>query len=406
MSAKKSSRKSAHKQSGARTAVTVLLLCLVLIFPLGSCDALPEPLRSIPAVAQLSDALHDAADRLDSLSRDISRSIDDLLNWFYGEPTPEIEEGSTFAVHFIDVGQADCALVACDGEYMLIDGGNKGDADLVYSYLTNRGIERLEYLVGSHAHEDHMGGLPGAVYAAEIGTALCPVSEGDSVYFSDVVEALDKQGKTLTVPKAGDTFELGSAQITVLGPLEEYDEVNDTSLVLMVDYGATSFLFTGDMEQKAETDLVEAGLDLSATVLKVGHHGSSSSTSYRFLREVMPEYAVISVGEDNKYGHPHDKPLSRLRDAGVVLFRTDRLGHVVATTDGTEIQFTWENQNASPEDAEPADPAQLLLYGNKKSKVFHTWDCKNLPGEQNRVEFTDYDAAIAEGFKPCGSCIG
>lgn len=341
MSTKKASRKK-QKKSRGRSALAALLLSLCLLVPLGSCETLPAPLRDLPAAEQLSDALRDAADGLDGLADTLSRWVDAFLDLVYGTPAPEIAEGSTFAVHYIDVGQADCALVACDGAYMLIDGGNKGDADLIYSYLTNRGIERLDYLVGSHAHEDHMGGLPGAVYAAEIGTALCPVTESDSVYFSDVVKALAKQDKVLTVPEAGDTFDLGSARVTVLGPMEEYEDPNDTSLVLMVEYGATSFLFTGDMEYAPEIDLVESGVDLSATVLKVGHHGSSSSTCYRFLREVMPEYAVISVGEDNKYGHPNEEVLSRLKDEDATIYRTDLHGTIVARSDGESVTFTTE----------------------------------------------------------------
>jgi len=187
------------------------------------------------------------------------------------------------------------------------------------------------------------------------------------------------------------------------------EEPNDTSIILRVSYGESDFLFTGDMETTAEGDMLDYwgdNLDWEVEVLKVGHHCSDTSSGYRFVYETNPTYGVISVGEDNTYGHPHEEPLSRLKDAGVVLLRTDHLGHVIAQTDGSEITFTWENQSAQPEDAEPADPAQTILYGNKKSKKFHTYDCKNLPAENNRVEFDNYDEAVAAGFQPCGSCIG
>ena len=336
----------------------------------------------------------------------------------FPEETPQTPEvpavttpisGNGLTVHFIDVGQADCALLECDGEFMIIDGGNVEDGQLVVSYLKQMGVESLSAVVCSHAHEDHVGGLPAVLSVFDAETVYAPVTEYNTKVFRDFVEKTENRAGKITVPDPGDRFMLGSATCTVLGPVQDYEDPNHTSIVLKVSYGESDFLFTGDSEVGPENDMMDYwGEDFiwEAEVLKVGHHGSETSSGYRFVYEVSPDYGVISVGEDNKYGHPHDKPLSRLRDAGVVLFRTDRLGHVVATTDGTEVQFTWENQNASPEDAEPADPAQLLLYGNKKSKVFHTWDCKNLPGEQNRVEFTDYDAAIAEGFKPCGSCIG
>ena len=179
--------------------------------------------------------------------------------------------------------------------------------------------------------------------------------------------------------------------------------------MLKVTYGESDFLFTGDMEVTAENDMIDywgEDFDWNVEVLKVGHHGSNTSSGYRFIYETEPTYGVISVGEDNEYGHPHEEPMSRLKDAGLLIFRTDELGHVIAQTDGKEITFTWENQNAAPADAEPADPAMKILYGNKKSKTFHAYDCKSLPSESNRVELADYDTAIAQGYKPCGSCIG
>ena len=157
------------------------------------------------------------------------------------------------------------------------------------------------------------------------------------------------QGVPLHVPEVGEVFELGDATITVLGPVKDkYEDLNDTSIVLMVQYGDIRFLFTGDMEMIAETDLLDSGADVKADVLKVGHHGSYSSTGYRLLREVAPTYAVISVGGNNDYGHPHQEPMSRLRDAEVTIYRTDKMYDIVAVTDGEEIRFSWENTFAKP----------------------------------------------------------
>ncbi len=314
-----------------------LFLSLSLIFTLTGCEGVPP--QAITVLEQVPAVLHKAADLLD----EAAVLLEDYLKQL--RPAPDIAEGSTFAVHYIDVGQADCALVACDGAYMLIDGGNAEDSDLVYSYLKTNGISHLDYMVATHAHEDHIGGLSGAAYAATVGTALSPVTTGTTKVFQSLVKSLGQQNVTLTVPTPGDTFSLGSAQVEILGPRKDYEETNDTSIVLSIDYGQTTFLFTGDMEAPAEADLVEAGVDLSATVLKVGHHGSSSSTSYRFLREVMPEYAVIPVGKGNKYGHPNDAVLSRLEDAGAQVYRSDYHGTIIAESDGTAISFRTEKSH-------------------------------------------------------------
>lgn len=317
--------------------------------------------------------------------------------------------GEGMTVHFLDVGQADCALLECDGRYMMIDGGNVEDGQMVVSYLKQMGVETIDHLVCTHAHEDHVGGLPAVLSVFDVTTVYSPVTEYDTKVFRDFVEKTGSNAGSITVPAPGDQFALGTATVTVLGPVQEYDDPNNTSIVLKVTYGESDFLFTGDMEVTAENDMLDywgENMDWASEVLKVGHHGSDTSSGYRLVYETEPGYGVISVGEGNKYGHPNDATLSRLKDAGVVTFRTDRLGHVTAETDGKDIVFTWENQNAEPEDAEPADPAMKILYGNKKSKVFHTYDCKNLPGESNRVEFADYSTAIAQGFKPCSSCIG
>ena len=315
--------------------VLSFFLAFFTALTLTGCESIPpetaDALRVVPAL------LSRAADVLD----DLAGQLDAWLDGMTAASLPVPEE-SSFAIHFIDVGQADCALVACDGAYMLIDGGNAEDSDLVFSYLKKHGVEHLDYMVASHAHEDHIGGLSGAAYAATVGTALSPVTEGSTKVFKNLVKSLAQQNVNLTVPSPGDTFVLGSAQVEILGPMEEYDDPNDTSIVLRIQYGSTSFLFTGDMETAAEADLVESGARLSATVLKVGHHGSDSSTSYRFLREVLPDYAVISVGSGNKYGHPTEAVLSRLEDAETTVYRTDLQGTIIAESDGTSVTFHTE----------------------------------------------------------------
>ena len=251
----------------------------------------------------------------------------------------QLPEGSSFQVHFIDVGQADAALILCDDMAMLIDGGNSADSDLIYTYLKKHNVKHLDYIVSTHPHEDHVGGLSGALQYATVGIAYSPVTSFSTKAFNNFKSALSQQGVTLSVPSVGTRFDLGSATCQILAVNTETADTNNTSIVLRIVYGETSFLFTGDAETPVEQLLVNNGFELKSTVLKVGHHGSYSSTSYVFLREVMPEYAVIPVGKDNDYGHPHDIVLSRLRDADVTLYRSDMHGDVICTSNGKTVSF-------------------------------------------------------------------
>ena len=320
-----------------------------------------------------------------------------------------LDENAPLQVHFIDVGQALSVLVECDGQFMLYDGGNVDDGSLVVSYLQQQGVEELQYVFCSHAHEDHVGGLAAALAYFPAHHVYAPVTEADTKCFRDFVKYTQQQGLSVEVPAASTVWQLGSAAITQLGPVAQYSDTNDTSLVLRLDYGSTSFLLTGDMEADAERDLVNTGANLKADVLQVGHHGSSTSTSYIFLNSVLPEMGVISCGVNNKYGHPHEETLSILRDAGVDVYRTDLLGTITIGSDGRNYtvgtEHTATDAQLNPTDPAASGTAQQGYIGNVNSKKFHLPSCPNLPAEKNQILFSSYDEAVAAGYTPCGTCI-
>lgn len=327
-------------------------------------------------------------------------------------------EGNGLTIHFLDVGQADAAIVLCDDEVLMIDGGNVEDSSFVYAYLKGTlALDHIDYMIGTHPHEDHIGGLSGALNACTVGTVFSPVTSYDSEEFENFKRYAEKQGTGLTVPSVGDTFTVGGASVEFLAPVHAYENVNDLSLVVRIEYGETSFLFTGDAEGDSEHDMVDLGVDLSADVLKVAHHGSDTSSSYVFLREVMPNYAVISVGAGNAYDHPSLDTLSRLRDVGAVVYRMDQQGTILCKSDGEEITFSTE-RNIAPdtqsgrvqrpglETALTDMTGDAPYIGNSNSYKFHYADCSSVEkmNAENKVEFFSREEAISAGYEPCKRC--
>lgn len=321
----------------------------------------------------------------------------------------EIADNSTLAVHFIDVGQADAALLQCEDDYMLIDGGNVADSNLIIAYLKKLNIECIDYMVCTHAHEDHVGGLSAPLSVMPVGAVYAPAMEADTKAYQTFKRKVAEQNTEIIHPVNHENFPLSSARVEILATPDNADNLNNSSIILKVTHGNKYFLFTGDAEREEEQTLLGTGL-LKADVLKVGHHGSDTSTSYVFLREVMPEYAVISCGKDNSYGHPTEEVLSRLRDADVKVYRTDLQGDIVAISDGENITFTTvRNENIQTNETEKADTSAIdtetAYIGNVKSKKFHRPSCNTLPAEKNRVELSSREEAINSGYSPCSLCL-
>ena len=330
------------------------------------------------------------------------------------EPTPTVpvrsveqieQQLSELTVHFIDVGQADAAILQCGGDTMIIDGGNVADSSLIIAYLKKLGIEHIEYMICSHGHEDHVGGLSAPLSVMPVGAVYAPDVEYDNDAYNTFKDKVKSQNTEIIHPTNYENLSLGSATVEILASPNYSDNLNNTSIILKVTNGNKSFLFTGDAEREEEQTLLGSGL-LKSDVLKVGHHGSDTSTSYSFLREVMPEYAVISVGKDNTYGHPAEEVLSRLRDADVQIFRTDLQGDIIMKCDGNNITVSTEKNENIETNETAVEYAEGTYIGNKNSKKFHKPSCKSLPAEKNRVYFSSREEAVENGFSPCGLCIG
>lgn len=270
---------------------------------------------------------------------------------FQNYPTSEISENinkrinevpvtaeERLEVTFIDVGQADSILLENEGNYMLVDAGNNEDGPKLVNYFKNQNIHQFDYVIGTHPHEDHIGGLDNIIEDFDINTFYMPDVITTTKTFEDVLDALGEKNMTLSIPKTNATFKLGDATVKVLYVgTENESDLNDTSIVLKVTYQNVSFLLTGDASTKVEEKLNPA--DLESTVLKVGHHGSSTATNEKFLNTVNPKYAIISVGENNQYEHPHTTVLNTLAAHNITTYRTDQDGTIKVITDGTNIEI-------------------------------------------------------------------
>ncbi len=245
---------------------------------------------------------------------------------------------AVLTVTFVDVGQADCVVVQQGDQALLVDAGNNGDREVVLETLARLGVTRLVAAVGTHVHEDHIGSLDAVLATLPVGTFYFPRQTSTTKTFRDLVTVVRDRGLKLTVPHPGEGFDLGLARVQFLSPARaDYEEANDFSVVLRVTFGSTAFLFTGDASLEAEAEMVASGLPLAADVLKVGHHGSATASSAAFLRAVKPRWAVISVGNDNHYGHPTAAALGRLAATGAKVLRTDAAGTITAVSDGTAV---------------------------------------------------------------------
>ncbi|HHV98151.1 MAG TPA: MBL fold metallo-hydrolase [Clostridiaceae bacterium] len=350
---------------------------------------------------------------------------------------PSVNPKGTLKVHFIDVGQADSILIQMpDNKSMLIDAGNNNDGDDVVSYIKSQGISKIDILVGTHPHEDHIGGMDTVIKSLDVGKVYMPKVSHNTKTFEDVLLAVKSKGLKVSTAQAGVVLDAGSSvKAEMLAPNgNSYKSLNNYSAVIKITFGNTSFLFTGDAEKESEIEMLEKGYNLKSTVLKVGHHGSTTSTSSEFLKAVAPVYAVISSGAGNDYGHPHQEILSRLAQANIKIYRTDESGTIIASSDGSTVSFdkaassvkveaspeTKKQKAESPAETKtrenpPEEKTQLssssnnterntkTVYITKSGSKYHKDGCRYLSKSKIPISLSE---ALERNYTPCSVCGG
>lgn len=264
---------------------------------------------------------------------EIKNSTASVSNAF--EENEKLEVSGELKVYFLDVGQADSILIRTDNHNMLIDAGNNEDGEKLVSYFNNLGITKFDYVIGTHAHEDHIGGMDDIINNFDIDTFYMPDATTTTKTFEDVLDALISKNLSINIPKIDNEFDLEDAKLKVIYAGDETNDLNDSSIVLKLTFGNNSFLFMGDATSNVEKQILNK--NISSDVLKVGHHGSQYSSKEEFLDMVKPKYAVISAGINNNYGHPTKETLNKLMDRNIKIYRTDMDGTIIFTSSGNGI---------------------------------------------------------------------
>ena len=308
-------------------------------------------------------------------------------------------------LHFINVGQADSILVQQGNYNMLVDAGTTEATSTIVNYLKSHGVKKLDYVIATHPHEDHIGGMATVIKDFGIGKIYAPKVTTTTVTFKNFMEAIQAKKLSISVPTPGTSFKLGTATCQIIAPNSgSYEDLNNYSAVLKITYGKNTFLLTGDAQTQSEQEMLAKKFNLKADVLKVGHHGSNTSTSASFLKAVSPKYAIISVGKGNVYDHPSKATLDKLAEAKIAVYRTDQVGTIVVTSDGKTITIDKKAsaiKTTAPPIAAVKSNSNAIVYITKTGKCYHKAGCKCLKSSKISIKLKD---ALKRGYKPCKIC--
>ena len=262
-----------------------------------------------------------------NITKDVTTNVKQTIN----------ESSSNLKIYFVDVGQADCILINDNNEYGLIDAGNNEDGEKIVKYFKDLGITKFKYVFGTHAHEDHIGGMDNIIENFQIEHFYMPDTITTTRTFEEVLDALEEKNIAFETPEEDENLTFSDTDFKVLHVGKDKRDLNDTSIVLKLTYKNTSYLFMGDATSSVEKDILDK--DVKSDVLKVGHHGSQYSSTISFLKKVSPKYAIIEVGKNNSYNHPKEVTLKKLEDLGTKIYRTDEDGTIILTSDGENMSF-------------------------------------------------------------------
>ncbi len=261
---------------------------------------------------------------------------------------PTVVVDGNMQVSVIDIGQGSSALVSTADKNILIDGGESSEAPKLIAYLESCGVETIDIIIATHQHADHIGGLSDVIDKYEVERIIMPKLPDSLVPTSKTYENLlltiSEHNLKITSANVGDSYDFGDMVVEILGPTEQFDDLNNMSVITKVTFGESEFLFCGDAERQAEQSVISSGADIDCDVLIVGHHGSNTSTTEEFAEKTTPDFAAISCGEGNSYGHPHEEVLRVLQQSGAEIYRTDLMGTTLFETDGRDISVSYEKQ--------------------------------------------------------------